>query len=110
MSSRTATLIALLFALAARPAATEVRPGTFRSAALDRELSYVVDVPPSYDGSGDRRYPVVYALLFAEGTVTSWSNRFRLDSAQSYVPMETRQKDPAFWMPKAAAKAPAKKP
>ena len=29
---------------------------------------------------------------------------------QSYVPMEARQKDPAFWMPKAAAKAPAKKP
>jgi len=47
--------------------------------------------------------------LFAEGTVTSWSNRFRLDPAQSYVPMEARQKDPAFWMPK-PAKAPAKKP
>ena len=25
-------------------------------------MPYVVDVPPSYDGSGDRRYPVVYAL------------------------------------------------
>jgi hypothetical protein len=48
--------------------------------------------------------------LMAEGTVSSSSNRFRLDPAQSYVPMETRQKDPAFWMPKAAAKAPAKKP
>jgi hypothetical protein len=48
--------------------------------------------------------------FFADGTVSSWSNRFRLDPAQSYVPMETRQTDPAFWMPKAAAKAPAKKP
>jgi hypothetical protein len=48
--------------------------------------------------------------FFADGTVSSWSNRFRLDPAQSYVPMETRQKDPAFWMPKAAKKAPAKKP
>jgi len=38
------------------------------------------------------------------GTVT---NRFRLDPRQSYVPAETRQKDPAFWMPKAAS--PAKK-
>lgn len=44
---------------------------------------------------------------FLEGTVTSSSNRFRLDPVQSYVPTETRQKDPAFWMPKAAAKAPA---
>ena len=48
--------------------------------------------------------------LFAEGTVSSSSNRFRLDPVQSFVPMDTRQKDPAFWMPKAAAKAPAKKP
>jgi S-formylglutathione hydrolase FrmB len=56
-----ATLAALL-ALAARPAAAEVRPGTFRSEALGREVSYVVDVPPSYDGSGSRKYPVVYAL------------------------------------------------
>jgi hypothetical protein len=49
--------------------------------------------------------------FFADGTLTSVSNRYRLDPRQSYVPAETRQKDPAFWMPKAApAKAPAKKP
>lgn len=46
----------------------------------------------------------------ADATLSTVTNRFRLDPAQSYVPMETRQKDPAFWMPKAAAKAPAKKP
>jgi S-formylglutathione hydrolase FrmB len=40
----------------------EVRPGTFRSEALGRDVSYVVDLPPSYEGSGDRRFPVVYAL------------------------------------------------
>jgi S-formylglutathione hydrolase FrmB len=56
-----ATLVALL-ALAARPTAAEVRAGTFHSAALGRDVSYVVDLPPSYDGSGSRRYPVVYAL------------------------------------------------
>ena len=49
--------------------------------------------------------------LFADGTLSSWSNRFRLDPRQSYVPAETRQKDPAFWMPKATpTKAPARKP
>jgi hypothetical protein len=49
--------------------------------------------------------------LMAEGTVSSSSNRFRLDPAQSYVPADVRQKDPAFWMPKPPpAKAPAKKP
>ena len=53
---------AVLLALAALPAAAEVRPGTFASASLGREVSYVVDLPPSYDGSGSRKYPVVYAL------------------------------------------------
>lgn len=56
-----AALVALL-ALAALPAAAEVRPGTFHSEALGRDVSYVVDVPPSYDGSPGRKYPVVYAL------------------------------------------------
>lgn len=56
-----AALVAFL-ALAPLPAAAEVRPGTFHSGALGRDVSYVVDVPPSYDGSGSRRYPVVYAL------------------------------------------------
>lgn len=63
MRLRSAALGALfLSALAARPAAADVRPGTFRSEALGREVSYVVDLPPSYEGSGDRKYPVVYAL------------------------------------------------
>ncbi len=39
-----------------------MRPGTFRSVALGRDVSYVVDIPPSYEGSGSRKYPVVYAL------------------------------------------------
>jgi hypothetical protein len=47
----------------------------------------------------------------ADATLSTVTNRFRLDPRQSYVPAETRQKDPAFWMPKAPAKAgaPAKK-
>jgi S-formylglutathione hydrolase FrmB len=56
-----APLVALL-TLAGVTAAAEVRPGTFRSEALGRDVSYVVDLPPSYDGSGSRKYPVVYAL------------------------------------------------
>lgn len=44
------------------PAFAEVRSGSFHSAALGREVSYVVDLPASYDASPQRRYPVVYAL------------------------------------------------
>jgi hypothetical protein len=48
----------------------------------------------------------------SEAALNQVTNRFRLDPGQSFVPAETRQKDPAFWMPKSAApaKAPAKKP
>jgi len=53
---------AVLLALATAPAAAEVRQGTFASASLGREVSYVVDLPPSYDSSTSRKYPVVYAL------------------------------------------------
>jgi S-formylglutathione hydrolase FrmB len=53
---------AVLLALAAAPAAAEVRTGTFASASLGREVSYVVDLPPSYASATSRLYPVVYAL------------------------------------------------
>jgi len=62
MRSPAAVHGAVLLVLAAAPAAAEVRQGTFASASLGREVSYVVDLPPSYEGSGSRRYPVVYAL------------------------------------------------
>jgi len=44
--------------------------------------------------------------FFAEGILSSTTNRYRLDPVQSYVPAETRQKDPAFWMPKSPEKKP----
>lgn len=48
--------------LGATPASAEVRSASFRSAALGRDVGYVVDLPPSYDAALQRRYPVVYAL------------------------------------------------
>jgi S-formylglutathione hydrolase FrmB len=53
--------LALGLALVAAPVSAEVRSGTFTSASLGREVSYVVDLPASY-AAGSRRYPVVYAL------------------------------------------------
>jgi S-formylglutathione hydrolase FrmB len=50
-----------LAALSATPAAADVRSSSFESPSLGRQVSYVVDLPPSYDDSS-RRYPVVYAL------------------------------------------------
>jgi S-formylglutathione hydrolase FrmB len=67
--------LTLLAALAASPAAAEVRSATFASAALGRDVAYVVDVPPSYDAAAPKKYPVVYALhgLF-EGS-SFWERR-----------------------------------
>ncbi len=62
MSRRFLALSLLSLALAAPPATAEVRAGSFRSESLGRDVGYVVDLPPSYATSGDRRYPVVYAL------------------------------------------------
>lgn len=52
---------AALLALSAASAAADVRQATFESPVLRTRVSYVVDLPPSYDGSS-KRYPVVYAL------------------------------------------------
>ncbi|MGE5126684.1 MAG: alpha/beta hydrolase [Betaproteobacteria bacterium] len=57
-----ACLPAALAAVFAAPAAAELRTGSFQSAALGREVAYVVDLPASYESSPARRYPVVYAL------------------------------------------------
>ncbi len=46
----------------ATPAAAEVRYATFTSPTLGKDVPYVVQVPASYDTSGARRYPVLYAL------------------------------------------------
>ena len=61
-AARLALASGLLVPLAAAPASGEVRPGTFASAALGRDVAYVVDLPPSYATATSRKYPVVYAL------------------------------------------------
>ena len=45
------------FAVTAGPAAGEVRSGTFTSAALGREVGYVVDLPASYDAAARPQVP-----------------------------------------------------
>jgi S-formylglutathione hydrolase FrmB len=56
------TSAALALFLLAPPLGAELRQASFTSAALGREVRYVVDLPPSYDSAPARRYPVVYVL------------------------------------------------
>ena len=55
-------VIAGALCAATLPAAADVKPATFRSASLGREVNVTVDLPPSYATSPNRRYPVVVAL------------------------------------------------
>jgi putative tributyrin esterase len=52
----------LALALGVAPVRAEVRAETFQAPSLGQVVRYVVDIPPSYAASGERRYPVVYAL------------------------------------------------
>lgn len=65
--------VTLVFALPP-VAAAETRTTSFASESLRREVAYAVDLPDSYD-SGDRRYPVVYALHGLFEGPSFWSRR-----------------------------------
>jgi S-formylglutathione hydrolase FrmB len=54
-------IAAAILLLAAAPAPAEVRSGSFASASLGRDVTYAVQLPPSYS-SGTRRYPELYVL------------------------------------------------
>jgi S-formylglutathione hydrolase FrmB len=68
------TLVAVALAAAVRPAPAEVRTGTFHSAALDKDVGYAVQLPPSY-ASGSKPYPVVYALHGLFESSQFWERR-----------------------------------
>ncbi|HEY6554127.1 MAG TPA: alpha/beta fold hydrolase [Vicinamibacteria bacterium] len=70
---RPGILAATILAVAAT-ASAEVRSGTFRSAALGRDVAYVVDLPPSYD-KGASTYPVVIALHGLFESSAFWERR-----------------------------------
>jgi len=72
---RPSTLVAtLLMVGTAGGASAEVRTASFKSAALGRDVAYVVDLPPSY-GQGDRAYPVVIALHGLFESSAFWERR-----------------------------------
>jgi len=73
--TRSSTLAGAALAIAVATTATaEVKSATFHSAALGRDVSYIVDLPPSYD-KGDRAYPVVIALHGLFESSAFWERR-----------------------------------
>lgn len=57
-----------------------VREGSFWSQALGTRKRYLVYLPPSYDASGERRYPVLFYLHGMWGSENDWVKAGRLDA------------------------------
>jgi S-formylglutathione hydrolase FrmB len=70
---RNAAALAVL--LAAATAAAEVRYATFSSPSLGKEVSYAVQLPPSYPATPTRRYPVLYAFHGLFESASFWERR-----------------------------------
>ena len=49
-----------------------VDKGSFRSAALNRTMQYLVYLPPGYDANPTTRYPTAYLLHGGSGFMTEW--------------------------------------
>jgi uracil-DNA glycosylase family 4 len=65
-------VVAALFSPAA---SADVRYASFRAQSVGREVAVAVQVPPSYEASPKRRYPVVYALHGLFESEAFWEKR-----------------------------------
>jgi len=61
------------------PAGSRVQYKTYQSALMMRELRYGLYLPPSYESSGTRRYPVLYFLHGLNENEMRWSTRGEAD-------------------------------
>ena len=55
------------------PGGSRVEFRSFRSSALDKDASYSIFTPPSYDKEPERRFPVIYFLHGLNNDHTSWA-------------------------------------
>jgi S-formylglutathione hydrolase FrmB len=69
-----AVVLALVLATGGVRAAAEVRTGSFHSDSLDRDVTYAVDLPPSY-AEGGGPYPTIYALHGLFESSAFWERR-----------------------------------
>jgi S-formylglutathione hydrolase FrmB len=61
------------------PQGSRVQYKTYASALMNRELRYGIYLPPSYETSGTRRYPVLYFLHGLNENEMRWSTRGETD-------------------------------
>jgi S-formylglutathione hydrolase FrmB len=61
------------------PQGSRVQYKTYQSALMNRELRYGIYLPPSYEASGTRRYPVLYFLHGLNENEMRWSTRGETD-------------------------------
>jgi S-formylglutathione hydrolase FrmB len=71
---RNTLVAAIVLAGSASASWAEVRTGTFHSAALDKDIAYTVQLPPSYTPAS-KPFPVVYALHGLFESSQFWTRR-----------------------------------
>src|SRR5437868_8516135 len=71
--------LVLILAFGTEVLAQQVEYKTFQSRLLGRELRYGVYVPPSYNSSPAKKYPVLYFLHGLFEDETRWSSRGQTD-------------------------------
>lgn len=67
------------FVESAQAADSSIATRTFRSAALQRDWSYTVYLPPGYNADG-ARFPVLYLLHGNAGNANDWITQGRLQA------------------------------
>jgi enterochelin esterase-like enzyme len=90
-------------------ASSQIRDVEFASAALGRDMPYVVYLPPGYETSA-RRYPVLYMLHGMGGSASEWRTYGIFDVADRLIRAGTLtpmiivlpQGDRAYWVDHAA--------
>ena len=68
-------VLLLVFSLELSAQVSRVEYKTFESKLLGKEIRYGLYLPPSYDSSPAKRYPVLYFLHGLNENETRWSSR-----------------------------------
>jgi enterochelin esterase-like enzyme len=88
------------------PLPSYIQEHTFHSAALDRDMSYYIYLPPDYAANPTKRYPVLYMLHGMGGSNSEWLSYGLLGRANDMItvgqiaPMiiVLPQGDKSFWI------------
>lgn len=85
LTARFAPVLALFLAATAVGQAQEVKTVSFESPSVGRTLKYNIVLPKGYEGSPDKKYPVLYLLHGYTSNYTDWA---KLGAGKAAMPYD----------------------